>query len=246
VSDSKAKTIFGLMIMTYPPAPWNLYGNALQSFHLIDLESAKALVPSDLEIVSVLPGKTLGGLYLSVYEPHSTLSYHELIVVAALVRYRGIVGSWISHIYVDHPASVEGGRNIWGLPKEMADFTWNDHSAPGRHNIKVAQGTRLLCQAQYSQGGLPLSFWGKSKVTGNVFGSLAQDILAFQGNFETRLKWIQCQLTIPSESPFAALNLGHPWMTVQMQDLHLTANAPTVAGQWTSEHTRLSVPSYES
>jgi acetoacetate decarboxylase len=246
VSDSKAKTIFGLMMMTYPPAPWNLYGNALQSFHLIDLENAKALVPSDLEIVSVLPGKTLGGLYLSVYEPHSTLSYHELIVVAALVRYRGTVGSWISHIYVDHPDSLEGGRNIWGLPKEMADFTWNDHSALGRHNVKVAQGHRLLCQAQYSQGGLPLSFWSKSNVTGNVFGGLAQDILAFQGNFETRLKWIRCRLTIPSESPFAVLNLGHPWITVQMRDLHLTANAPTIVGQWTSEYTRSSVPSYES
>jgi acetoacetate decarboxylase len=241
----KAKTTFGLMIMTYPPAPWNLYGNALQSFHLIDLESAKALVPSDLEIVSVLPGKTLGGLYLSVYEPNSTLSYHELIVVAALVRYRGTIGTWISHIYVDHPESVEGGRNIWGLPKEMADFTWSNRSAPSVQNVKVAQGNTLLCEAQYSQGGLPLSPWGKSKISSNVFGGLAQDILAFQGNFEARLRWIRCRLTIPSESPFAAIHLGHPWMTVQLRDLHLTANIPSIAGQWTSEPSRQSVSLYE-
>jgi acetoacetate decarboxylase len=240
VSDLKAKAILGLMTMTYPPAPWHLYGNALQSFHLIDWESAKALVPSDLEIVSVLPGKTLGSLYLSAYDSRSTLSYHELIVVAALVRYQGTIGSWVSHIYVDHPESVEGGRNIWGLPKEMADFTWGDR------DIQVAQGNTPLCQAQYGQAELPLSLWGKSNLSGNVFGGLAQDILAFQGSFEARLKWIQCRFTIPTESPFAAMNLGHPWVTLQFHDLHLTANTPSIAGQWTSELSRSSLPLYKS
>jgi acetoacetate decarboxylase len=226
--------------MTYPPAPWNLYGNALQSFHLIDFEKAKAIVPSDLEIVSVLPGKTLGGLYLSIYDARSTLNYHELIVVAALVRYRGTIGSWISHIYVDRPESVAGGRNIWGLPKEMADFTWGDR------DIKVAQGNTSLCEVEYGQVGVPLSPWGKSKMSGNVFGGLAEDILAFQGNFEARLKWIQCRLSIPSESPFATINLGHPWLTIQFLDLHLTANAPSIAGQWSSQKSHSSVSFYET
>jgi acetoacetate decarboxylase len=112
--------------MSYPPAPWHLYGIALQSFHAIDVETAKQFVPLDFDIVSVLPGKTVGSVYLSVYEPNSTLQYRELIVVPALVRYRGKIGAWISHIYVDNPQSVEGGRNIWGLPKQMADFTWQE------------------------------------------------------------------------------------------------------------------------
>jgi acetoacetate decarboxylase len=120
--------------MPYPPPPWHLYGQALQSIHLVDLARAKEFVPIDLEIVSVLPGKTLGSLYLSVYDANSTLEYHELIVVAALVRYQGKIGSWVSHIYVDNLDSVAGGREVWGLPKEMADFTWGDRQ------IQVAQG----------------------------------------------------------------------------------------------------------
>lgn len=215
--------------MTYPPAPWHLYGSALQSFYLIDLETARILVPIDLEIVSILPGKTLGGLYLSVYDAQSTLSYHELIVVSALVRYQGKIGSWISHIYVDHPDSVQGGRNIWGLPKEMADFNWDDH------HIKVSQGHTGLCQAKYSQTGVPLSLWNKYNICGNVFSRLDQDILKFQGNFETRLKWIQCRLSIPSESPFSLLKLDNPLLTLQMRDLHLTAHSPSIAGHWSSE-----------
>jgi acetoacetate decarboxylase len=221
------KTSFSLMLMTYPPAPWNLYGNALQSLHLVDLERAKALVPADLETISVLPGKTLGGLYLSIYDASSTLSYHELIVVAALVRHKRTIGFWISHIYVDHPDSMEGGRNIWGLPKEIADFVWRDRE------VQVSQGNRPLCRIQYSQVGLPLPLLGKSKISSNVFGGLAQDILLFQGDIKGELKWIQYRLTVPPESPFAKVSLGHPWFAVQLRNLHLTANLPSIAGQWT-------------
>jgi acetoacetate decarboxylase len=215
--------------MNYPPAPWNLYGNALQSFHLVDVEKAKAFVPADLEIVSMLPGKTVGCLYLSIYNAQSTLQYHELIVVPALVRYRDKIGAWISHIYVDHLESVAGGRNIWGLPKEMADFTWSDR------NIKVAHGHNALCQFQWEALEIPLSLWGKSKVSVNVFGGLTEDILVFPGEAETWLQWVQCRLTIPAESPFAAIQLGYPWFAVRFHDLHLKAHIPSVAGQWLSK-----------
>jgi acetoacetate decarboxylase len=214
--------------MAYPPAPWNLYGKALQSLHLVDVERAKPFVPPDFEIVTVLPGKTLGSLYLSVYEANSTLTYHELIVGAASVRYRGQVGTWISHLYVDHPDSMTGGREIWGLPKEMAEFDW------GARQINVIQDRKTLCQVRYSSVGLPLSLGGKSSISGTVFGGLAEDILTFEGKFKARLKWISSRAVVPPESPFAALNLGNSWFTLQFQDLHLTANAPSIAGQWTT------------
>ena len=210
----------------YPSAPWNLYGEALQSLHLIDVARAQAFVPPDLEIITVLPGKTLGGLYFSTYEGKSTLKYHELIVVAALVRYNGTLGAWISHIYVDHSESMLGGRNIWGLPKELADFTWQDAA------VKVAQGQTTLCQIQYNSVGLPLDLWGKTKISGNVFSGLEADILQFQGDFAARLKWIHCDLAIPAESPFAAIGFGRPWGTIQLSTLHLTANIPSVVGKW--------------
>jgi acetoacetate decarboxylase len=225
--------------MSYPSAPWHLYGQALQSIHLVDLARAKELVPADLEIVSVLPGKTLGSLYLSVYDANSILEYHELIVVTALVRYQGKIGSWVSHIYVDNLESVAGGREVWGLPKEMADFTWGDRQ------IQVAQGNRSLCQVQYSQGGLPLSPWGKSRIIGKGFSGLTEDVLAFAGDFEAKLKWVSSDITIPTKSPFAKLDLGHPLLTLQFNDLHLTANAPIIVGKWTSECRELSVFPHE-
>lgn len=214
--------------MSYPAAPWQLYGTSVQSLHLIDTAIAQTFVPADFELVSVLPGKTLGSVYLSNYTANSTLQYHELIVAPALVRFAGKVGGWISHIYVDNLDSVAGGRNIWGLPKEMAEFAWSDRF------VRVWQGAKSLCQIEIDREILPLSIFGKSKISGQVLSQLDRDIAIFQGDFTGKLTWVNSHLTIPSESPFAAISANPPLVTVRAQDLHLTANAPTPIGSSTA------------
>jgi acetoacetate decarboxylase len=62
----------------------------------------------------VIPGGPTSGLLLATYTGE-TLAYHELIVFRP-----GLV---ISHIYVDDERSRSGGRAIWNLPKELAEFT---------------------------------------------------------------------------------------------------------------------------
>ncbi|MEM5838755.1 acetoacetate decarboxylase family protein, partial [Pediococcus acidilactici] len=125
---------------------------------LIDIDRVRPLIPSELEIISVWPGKTLGGIYLSYYGSGSVLEYSELIVIAAFVGYKGKFGGWVSHIYVDNPDSVAGGREVWGLPKELAEFTWEggvsaaqpEALAPRKEaRVTVSQGNRLLCSLNY-------------------------------------------------------------------------------------------------
>ena len=128
--------------MAYPAPPWRLKGHALAVPRLVDLHHARPLMPPELAIVPVLPGKTLGLVYLATYRPGSSLQYHELIVAHALVRNRVRPGFWISHIYVDNPDSTAGGREVWGLPKELAEFTW---AAGTASSIVVRQGERGLC-----------------------------------------------------------------------------------------------------
>jgi acetoacetate decarboxylase len=211
--------------MSYPAAPWQLFGTAVNASYLIDTEIAQQYVPPDLAIVSVLPGKTLANIYLSKYEAPSTLHYHELIVSPAVVKFQGKVGSWISHIYVDDLDSVAGGRNIWGLPKEMAEFTWSDR------DISVSQGDRSLCRAEIGSGGLPLSPFGKSKIGGEVFGGLEREVLLFKGEFAAQLKWVGFQLEIGAASPFSSLKLSRPLVALHFRDLQFTANEATVIGR---------------
>jgi len=64
------------------------------------------------EIV-VIPHGATSGLFLATYTGE-TLAYHELIVFRP-----GLV---VAHIYVDDERSLTGGREIWNLPKELAEF----------------------------------------------------------------------------------------------------------------------------
>ena len=86
--------------MSYPSAPWILKGDAIQTLHLVNINQVKLLVQQELDIISVWPGKTLGGVYLSKYGSGSVLEYNELIVAPAVVIYQGKIGVWVSHIYL--------------------------------------------------------------------------------------------------------------------------------------------------
>ncbi len=210
--------------MNYPPPPWNLKGYAILTVNLINIDKARLFVPSELEIVSVLPGKTLGGVYLSTYKSGSVLQYNELIVTSGLTRYGEQTASWIGHIYVDNEVSVAGGREIWGLPKEMAEFTWN------KGNVTVKQGDLLLCHLQYQRNWYNLATWWQPQFNASSFGSLNTELLLFDNKFAADLALISSQLTVPETSPFANLNLGQPIATLEMNQLDLTAGMPEVIG----------------
>jgi acetoacetate decarboxylase len=216
--------------MIYPPAPWNLQGYAIATLQLIDVARVRPLVPSELKIISLLPGKTLGGIYISAYGLGSVIEYNELIVVSAIANYAGKWGAWISHIYVDNPNSVAGGREIWRLPKEMAQFSWEDRNAiaatPLGSRVTVRQGNRQLCSLSYSQQswGLPMS------LSGNFFSVNSSNLLLFKGEFQSRTGLIRGELEVPQDSAVASLNIGHPLLTIACENLRLIANAPEIVG----------------
>ncbi|MEA5593624.1 acetoacetate decarboxylase family protein [Rivularia sp. UHCC 0363] len=209
--------------MTYPPAPWTLKGYAVQTLQLVNIEQASKFIPSELKIISFLPGKTLGGIYISCYDG-SLLTYNELIVVPGFVSYQGNIGAWISHIYVDNQDSVAGGREIWGLPKEMAEFSWNDGS------VRVSQNNRELCTLRYQKGLLNLSIWWQQGLNASSFSGLGSELLLFENQFKTQVGLLKGNLEIPQASPFASLKLDKPLCTLDLQKLELIAGVPKVVG----------------
>lgn len=211
--------------MTYPPAPWTLKGYAFQTLQLVDIKQASKFIPPELDIVSLLPGKTLGSIYISAYESGSLLKYNELIVVPGFVGYQGKFGAWISHIYVDNPDSVVGGREIWGLPKEMADFSWSNGS------VRVSQNNNELCSLDFQKGFLNFSTWWKQELSAGSFGGLGSELLFFGNQFQTQVALMQGKLKISQESPFVSLNLDKPLFTFNLQQLELIAGVPKVVGK---------------
>ncbi len=207
--------------MPYPQAPWTLQGYAIQTLHLVNIDRVRPLIPSELAIISVWPGKTIGSLYLSNYGSGSVLEYNELIIVPALVRYQSKIGAWISHIYVDNADSVAGGREIWGLPKELAEFTLEPEYA------SVHQGNHKLCSVNYNQ-----QTWAwPTQLGASSFNAKGTDLLRFSAEFESLLGLIGSQLEIPTESPFSGIGLGQPWLTVHHRQMNLRVHEPKVIGE---------------
>jgi acetoacetate decarboxylase len=184
----------------YPQHPWRLQGHAVSSLHMLDVSRVRAFVPPKLSIAPVLPGKTMGGIYLAAYSVGSVLEYHELIVVCALVRYRRRLGAWISHIYVDNPRSVAGGREIWGLPKQLAEFTWDRPSG----SAAVWQGQNLLCTLKPERQ-LPL---GRLPAFLPAFSRQAENLVWFKGTGTSRLALSRGAFVVPPSSPFSVLGFG--------------------------------------
>ncbi len=208
--------------MPYPQAPWTLQGYAIQTLHLVNIDQVRPLIPLELEIISVWPGKTLASVYLSHYGSGSVLEYSELIIAPAVVNYQSKIGGWVSHIYVDNADSVAGGREIWGLPKELAKFNWEQ----GKH-VTVHQGNQKLCSLNYNQQSLAWRQW----LSASAFSAKGDNLLIFPAEVESVLGLISSKLEVPAESPFSEIGLGQPWLTVRCEQMSLRIDAPKVVGQ---------------
>lgn len=120
--------------MTTPPSPpWTLRGDGLLVLRWLPLREAQRHLPPGVRLIPLLPGRTLSAVLCAHYADGSTLQYNELIFAPGLARARGRLGWWISRIWVDDPLALDGGRQIWGLPKQLARFEWE----PERRAVKV-------------------------------------------------------------------------------------------------------------
>jgi hypothetical protein len=208
--------------MSYPAAPWTLKGNAILTLHLVSIDLVRPLVPSELNIVSILPGKTLGGVYFSKYIAGSVLEYSELIIIPVVVSYGLNFGGWVSHIYVDNPDSVAGGREIWGLPKELAEFHWEGNGM--QHRLTVQQNSVELCALDYNNPGFAWPQW----FSASGFSTKASNLMIFSPQLDSRLGFASSKLKIPAKSPFYGMDFGQPLLTVCCEDMTLKVNAPKV------------------
>ncbi len=100
--------------MPFPSPPWQLRAQAwLSLFAVRDGGSSRP-----------------AGLYAAAFVDYgagSPLTYHELLV-ARLQRTGRSPQVRITDIWVDSPASRDGGRALWAIPKQLADLPLQDRS----------------------------------------------------------------------------------------------------------------------
>ncbi|WP_433617964.1 acetoacetate decarboxylase family protein [Dactylosporangium sp. CA-139114] len=107
--------------MGYPPEPWSLCGRMTVSVWAVPVAAAPPL-PVELRgavrVVRAGSRAFVGAAWVD-YRPGGDMSYRELLA-AVLVRAGIRPRVTISHIWVDSVDSRDGGRELWGIPKELA------------------------------------------------------------------------------------------------------------------------------
>jgi hypothetical protein len=106
----------------YPPEPWYLGGSLQISVFLVPSSSMPAGfdLPNGRRPLRV-GGRVVVGVAAVRYLPGGVLEYDELLVAVPSLG-RGGFRVTIPQIWVDSPASVRGGRELWGIPKQLAQF----------------------------------------------------------------------------------------------------------------------------
>jgi hypothetical protein len=198
----------------HPPAPWRLRGEA--AIVIIGVREHAARVfprPAGVELLHA-GGWTLGGALLARYDEHATLPYQELIVFSGVARAAGRLALVVTHIYVDSLPSLRGGREIWGLPKELADFSW------ASRKVTVEQDGRPLLHASFRRRPgrllLPMPLYAP------VFGDRGGVTVHAAGWGHLRGTPAVADFDVPRTSPFAGLGLSGRHLAVagEALDLH--------------------------
>jgi acetoacetate decarboxylase len=162
------------------------------------LDSGLAPVPPRLGTVSIFPGKTLGGFYIASYGKGSSLQYNELIVFSALVRSGARIGAWVSDIYVDSEGAVSGGREIWGLPKQLAHFRKATQARARTVSVRANSGS-LLCEVAVRTAGHHV----KLPVLAPAWSTKGASVLWFLAKGTARVSHSRGDIRIPPASALA-------------------------------------------
>jgi hypothetical protein len=177
-----------LAAVSFPEPPWHLQGELV-------------IVPA------LVRPRQLGGVLLADYRA-GTLRYHELIVFSRATP-RGMV---VSHIYVDSEQSLRGGHEIWGLPKELAEFELTERMFTARQSGE----TLLHARIRRRSGRVPLII--PAPVTSDAGDTF--------GRARIRAAPALVTLEIPDASPFAGHGLAGTRLALAGDDLRLTMPAP--------------------
>lgn len=108
------------MSEAYPPEPWLLRGDLHASVFLVPLADLPVDLPPGWRPLRLGRFGVVGTAWVT-YQPDGVLAYDELMSTL-LVRRGWRVLPTITHIWVDSAASRDGGRELWGIPKQLAYF----------------------------------------------------------------------------------------------------------------------------
>ncbi|PTL82817.1 acetoacetate decarboxylase family protein [Vitiosangium sp. GDMCC 1.1324] len=204
---------------SYPPTPWALVGQMYSSIWLVPAERCSlAVVNPELTPVKVA-GRVVVMLGFVDYQEGSVMTYRELFANVMVRHPSGLSGVMSDQIWVDEPRSLKGGRELWGIPKQLARFDLDHRLVGGGFSGRAwDEAGKLLFEARYGSGlGLPK----RTKVSVATVQPLGGQVTTTLPSVECELRLVRADCDVPADSPLAALGVAgrRPLMSVWMKDL---------------------------
>lgn len=192
---------------SYPAEPWDLHGHAYVGVWLLPRDQAPAPSSPATKTVTVL-GRTVVCAAFFVYEEPSPLTYDE-IMATVLVREGWRLRVSITHIWVNSVTSRDGGRRLWAIPKDLADFDVAPHSSYAAQGI----GSLAVRRIRRLPWHLPLGF----RIAQDRAGSL----LVSPVTGRTRFGLATARWSLASDGPLGFLAARKPLLTIACRPFHL-------------------------
>lgn len=138
--------------------------------YLVPATPARALLPGpELDVVEVLPGRTLFSIAAIDYRDNDLGDYDE-VSLAFFVRrrdeapalgipflgsivdfFRNALATWIWKLPVNQSFTCEAGKGIWGFPKTVEQIDFED--AGGRRTCRLTMDGRHVLTLSVPRGG---------------------------------------------------------------------------------------------
>ncbi|MEU0883092.1 acetoacetate decarboxylase family protein [Lentzea sp. NPDC005914] len=188
--------------MQYPAEPWHMRGSLVISVFRVPRKLVPhASLPAGARMITVAGNAFVAVAFVS-YEPGSVLTYEELLV-ATPVRDQGRTAVSVPQIWVDSEASRQGGREMWGIPKQLARFGRGSSIA----GVAVSGGVSL--PGEWTTAG-----WTAQRLDGRD----VRTRMRMSGRFRlVRAAWL-----FPLNGPLGYLTGRTPLVSFATRDMRLT------------------------
>jgi len=109
----------------FPPEPWELRGLGHGALWLV--RDWPLAMPPGLRPWRIA-GRWCAATVWVRYDSGGVLAYHE-VGAGVAVSGGGRLGLHVTHMWVDSAASMAGGRQLWAIPKQRAEFSIEEEGA---------------------------------------------------------------------------------------------------------------------
>jgi hypothetical protein len=201
-------------VTAYPPEPWRLRGQLHLTVWRADVATLPPL-PAGLRPVRWGATALVGTAWVD-YEPCGMLSYRELLAAVLVHRGRRPLVS-ITDVWVDSEPSLRGGRELWGIPKDLATFEV-EQAGPTQRWAAATPDDAPIAQGRVTgRGRLPGRWPAGYTVAQQLGGRLALTPVRSRGAVQpARASW-----AFAPGGPLRWLRTARPLLSVSLRDVDL-------------------------